>query len=100
AGGRRLQLRSRSSRCLPRGRPKNAPHPRRTSRARPDRVQLRAAAARRAGGARGSERPPPRYSRWMRLLVAIVLAAAFALRPAAQVVDGAPRLTQEEFKKL
>jgi rhodanese-related sulfurtransferase len=36
----------------------------------------------------------------MRLLTAIVLAVAFTLRPAAQVIDGAPRITQEEFKKL
>ena len=36
----------------------------------------------------------------MRLLTAIVVAAAFTLRPAAQVIDGAPRITQEAFKKL
>ena len=36
----------------------------------------------------------------MRLLTAIVLAAAFALRPAAQMIDAAPRITQDEFKKL
>jgi rhodanese-related sulfurtransferase len=36
----------------------------------------------------------------MRLLTAIVLAGTFTLRPAAQVIDGAPRITQEEFKKL
>jgi rhodanese-related sulfurtransferase len=35
----------------------------------------------------------------MRFLTAIAL-AAFTLRPAAQVVDGAPRITQDEFKKL
>jgi rhodanese-related sulfurtransferase len=36
----------------------------------------------------------------MRLLTAVVLAAAFTLRPAAQVVDGAPRISLDEFKKL
>ena len=36
----------------------------------------------------------------MRLLTAIVVAAAFTLHPAAQVIDAAPRITQEEFKKL
>ena len=36
----------------------------------------------------------------MGLLTAIVLAVAFTLRPVAQVIDGAPRITQEEFKKL
>src|SRR5205807_6309170 len=91
---------SRRSRCLRRGRPENAPHPRRARRARPDRVQFQAVAVRRAGPGRGSDRPPSRYIRWMRLLTAIVLAAVFALRPAAQVIDAAPRITQEEFKKL
>jgi len=36
----------------------------------------------------------------MRLLTAIVLAAAFALRPAPQMIDASPRITQDEFKKL
>jgi rhodanese-related sulfurtransferase len=36
----------------------------------------------------------------MRLLTAIAVVAVFTLRPAAQVIDRAPRITQEEFKKL
>ena len=36
----------------------------------------------------------------MRFLTAIVLAVAFTLRAGAQVIDDAPRITLEEFKKL
>jgi len=36
----------------------------------------------------------------MRLLTAITLVGVFTLNPAAQVIDGAPRITQEELKKL
>jgi rhodanese-related sulfurtransferase len=36
----------------------------------------------------------------MRMLIAIALVAAFTLRPAAQPIDGAPRISMEDFKKL
>ena len=59
------------------------------------------AAARRPGDAwHAPDKPPPRYIRWMRLLTAIALVAAFTLSPAAQAIDGAPRISMEDFKKL
>jgi rhodanese-related sulfurtransferase len=36
----------------------------------------------------------------MRFLTAIVLAVAVTLRAGAQVIDGAPRISLEDFKKL
>ena len=68
--------------------------------ARRDRVQFQAVAVRHAGRGHGADRPPPRYIKWMRLLTAITVAALVTLRLTAQMIDGAPRITQEEFKKL